>query len=246
MGVVTPIVDGSTGFLIGGSQDGRWLGPNETARLLIGNERYRIYTGVTNLGEARGSRPITESAGPCSGQSVVTLSPRPHVQPAIAIGGTWDLLPRQPQALSLDSVVYREAMADWLRSQGIDQPDVQLTGLRRIDLEGDGVDEVVVSATRLEDGGHSPPVAAGDYSLVVVRKLVAGEVVTLPLVGEYYRQAEELAYPSTHALAAVLDLNGNGTQEIVIQSTRWEGAATTIYAVHDRMVQQVGSVGCHE
>jgi len=123
---------------------------------------------------------------------------------------------------------------------------VQLTAVQRIDLEGDGVDEVVVSATRLKDGGHIPPVAAGDYSVVVVRKLVAGTVVTLPLVGEYYRQAQELAYPSTHVLATVLDVNGDGTQEIVVQSTLWEGTATAIYAVHAGMVQHVGSMGCQE
>jgi len=244
--VVAPIVDGNTGFLLGGTQNGRWLDPDATAQLLVGNERYRVYSGVTNLGEARGSRPVTESAGPCSGRHVITLKPSPQVQPAIAIGGTWDLLPRRPQALTLDSVVYREAMADWLRTQGIDQPEVQLTAVQRIDLEGDGVDEVVVSATRLKDGGHTPPVAAGDYSVVVVRKLVAGSVVTLPLVGEYYRQAQDLAYPSTHALATILDVNGDGTHEIVVHSTLWEGTTTTIYAVHDRLVQQVGSVGCHE
>jgi hypothetical protein len=82
--------------------------------------------------------------------------------------------------------------------------------------------------------------------VVVVRKLVAGSVVTLPLVGEYYRQAQDLAYPSTHALATVLDVNGDGTQEVVVQSTSWEGMAITIYAVQAGMVQQVGSVGCHE
>ena len=246
MRVVAPIVDGSTGFLLGGTQHGRWLDPDATAQLLVGNERYRLYSGMTNLGEARGSRPVTESAGPCSGKHVVTLNPSPQMQPAIAIGGTWDLLPRQPQALALDSVVYREAMAGWLRSHGIDQPDVQLTAVQRIDLEGDGVDEALVSATRLQDGGHVPSVAAGDYSVVVVRKLVADTVVTLPLVSEYYRQAQELAYPSTHAIATVLDVNGDGTQEIVVQSTSWEGSATAIYAVHAGMVQQVGSVGCHE
>ncbi len=137
-------------------------------------------------------------------------------------------------------------MADWLRTQGIDQPEVHLTAVQRIDLEGDGVDEVVVSATRLNDGDRVPSVAAGDYSVVVVRKLVAGSVVTLPLVGEYYRQAQELAYPSTHALATVLDVNGDGTLEIVVHSTFWEGTATTIYAVHDSTMQPVGSVGCHE
>jgi len=60
---------------------------------------------------------------------------------------------------------------------------------------------------------------------------------TLPLVGEYYRQAEELAYPSTHALATVLDVNGDGTMEIVVHSTLWEGTATTIYAVQAGTVQ---------
>jgi hypothetical protein len=244
--VVAPIVDASTGLLLGGTQHGRWLDPAATAQLLVGNERYRVYSGVTNLGEARGSRPVSESAGPCGGRHVITLQSSPQVQPAIAIGGTWDPLPRRPQALSLDSVVYRAAMADWLRTEGIDQPEVQLTAVQRIDLEGDGVDEVLVSANRLKDGGHTPPVAAGDYSVVVVRKLVAGTVVTLPLVADSYRQAQELAYPSTHTIATVLDVNEDGTLEIVVQSIFWEGTATTIYAVHDRMVQPLGSVGCQE
>src|SRR6266508_4364093 len=95
--VVAPIVDGSTGFLVGGTQNGRWLDPDATAQLLVGNERYRVYSGVTNLGEARGSRPVSESAGPCGGRPVIMLMPSPQLQPAIAIGGTWDLLTRRPQ-----------------------------------------------------------------------------------------------------------------------------------------------------
>jgi hypothetical protein len=69
---------------------------------------------------------------------------------------------------------------------------------------------------------------------------------TLPLVADYYRHAQELAYPSTHALATVLDVNDGGTLEIVVPSTSWEGMAITIYTVQAGTVQQVASLGCQE
>src|SRR5262245_57554750 len=43
---VAAIVDGTTNFPIGGTQDGRWLEAAATAPLLAGNERDRLYAGT--------------------------------------------------------------------------------------------------------------------------------------------------------------------------------------------------------
>ena len=62
-------------------------------------------------------------------------------------------------------VVYRQAAAAILRAHGIAQPHVQLTQVLRVDLDGDGAPEVLVTATYYQDG-IAPHAAAGNYSLV--------------------------------------------------------------------------------
>jgi hypothetical protein len=43
--------------------------------------------------------------------------------------------------------------------------------LQRIDLKGDGVEEVIINATRLKESGRTQSATAGDYSIVLVNKL---------------------------------------------------------------------------
>ena len=105
-----------------------------------------------------------------------------------------------PQIASPESPVYKEAAAEILRSKGIDNPKVNLTQVIQVDLDGDGVEEVLVSATNYErfrpGGGMTPNARAGDYSLVFLRKVVQGKVVTRDITGEYYPKAKKFSGPA--------------------------------------------------
>ena len=116
----------------------------------------------------------------------------------------------------------------------------------RIDLDGDGTEELLIAATRLGGAGDFPPpsVTSGDYSLVVVRTTIDGMERTVDLVAEYYPKGQEFAAPNKHSLVAVADLNGDGRMEIVVDSKYYEGEAIFAYSVAEGQAEDVLRVGC--
>lgn len=230
---VVPVVDGQTGYVLGGSHAGKWLDVNTTAAVLGGTESYRIYDLTKELGTTVGSKPeANDGNDPCPDIRRIELQPAPNSPNSILVSGSWNALPRVPREEATTSPVYVQAVTDLLKANGIAQPDVQLTKVIRIDLEGDGTEEVLIAADR--HAGVNPPapsIAVGDYSLVALRKLVNGKVETIILASEYHTKAEEFAAPYTFTLVATPDLNGDGTLEIVMKSAYYEGSGITVFSV---------------
>ena len=126
----------------------------------------------------------------------MTLTPFPAGRGSlVAVAGPWNAMPRRLKIASPEAQVYKDAAAEILRSKGIVNPKVNLTQVIQVDLDGDGVEEVLVSATNYArfkpEGGLTPDARAGDYSLVFLRQVVQGQVVTKIITGEYYPKAKK-------------------------------------------------------
>jgi len=237
-----------TGYLLGGSAGGQWLKPEAAAPLIPGGEHYRLYALTGEVGRRVGSKPAKGEV-PCADTWYVTLSPFPKNRGSlVAVGGPWNAMPRPVKITGTEQQVYKEATAEILRSQGIANPKVNLTQVLRVDLDGDGVEEVLVSAANYErfkpGGALTPNSRAGDYSLVFLRKVVQGKVVTSIITGEYYPQAKEFNAPAEHRVIGVLDLNGDGTMEIVLSGQYYEGDWVDAYRVDGPKIIKVFSMGC--
>ncbi len=63
-------------------------------------------------------------------------------------------MPREVEAISPQNETYRQVLADYLISQDIATPDVQIEQILRADLEGDGRMEVLVYIKVWEGGGR--------------------------------------------------------------------------------------------
>jgi hypothetical protein len=242
--LVAPIVESDTRWLLGGAYGKHWLDGQTTATLLGGSEQYHLYSLAGPAGEATGSKPASIGP-PCEGTFEVDLAPRPPISGTIALAGDWNALPRSSVEENQATSTYRQAVADVLRKNGITNPDVRLTRVVRADLEGDGTEEVLITATRqIGNGVSGASVGVGDYSVLVLRTTIDGVEKNIPIVGEYYTEAHEFAAPNEYKLVGVLDLNGDGKMEIVIHSAYYEGAATIVYSVDDGQAREVLSAGC--
>jgi hypothetical protein len=201
------------------------------------------------VGGSVGSKPAKGEEGPCSDTWYVPLAPFPQGRGSlVAVGGPWNAMPRALKIASTEQRVYKEAAAEILKSQGIADPNVNLTQVIQVDLDGDGVEEVLVSATNYErfkpGGGLTPNARAGDYSLVFLRKVVQGKVVTRIITGEYYPKAKEFNAPAEHRVIGVLDLNGDGILEIVLSGRYYEGDWVDAYRVDGAKITKLFSMGC--
>ena len=218
---------------------------------MIGDETtYRVYGLTQALGEAKAGKPKPEDV-PCEETLAVSLSPQPE-KGVIAIAAPWNALPRKPQVTDPTQKTYVDAVREFLRTKEIDQPKVKIDNIVRVDLDGDGEEEVLISATNYFRKDESVPMRspAASYSMVLLRRVVAGKVETQLIVGEFYPKAypkaaqEEGRFdaPNAYKVIATLDLDGDGKMEIVIDSHYYEGEETTIYRCDPKKSEALLSV----
>ncbi len=239
---VRAIVDAGEAMLFGAVADGGWVPVGRAAPLIREGMTYGLYTLTRRLGERQGGKARSPSER-CSNPSVDIIDV-PHVEAdVIAVGGSWNALPRAPSFHSTQQRVYRDLVAKWLRAQGIADPLVHITQILRVDLEGDNIDEVLIAANLSRGTGTSTP--SGDYSVVLLRKIVMGEVRSIPLVEEYYQTgcSGECA-PATHRVALLLDLSGDGVMEVVLAWRGYQARGKMIYQVKGTEVSKVFSWAC--
>lgn len=239
---VHPVVDAAHAQLLGASAEHGWLPADSAAGHLEGGETYRLYSLTSFLGEARGAAPEAPRET-CTNATVRIGARAESERDVVAVGGAWNAMPRTPVVQGTTLPTYQEAISTLLRDQGIDDPVVNITQILRVDLEGDGMDEVLVSAHRRRGMGTSA--AAGDYGVVVLRKVVGGEVRTIPLAEEYYPD-ECLAEcaPAIYRVSAVVDANGDGLMEVMLASQYYEGEGKALYTVDSNGVREVLAWRC--
>ena len=101
------------------------------------------------------------------------------------------------------------------------------------------MNEVLLSATYFKDESRHMT-ETGDYSVVLLRKVSGNQVLTVPLISDYYvSSAPELSYPKTYTLAEAIDLNQDGNLEVVVDVSRWEGAGAIVFRVDGQNVREV-------
>jgi FG-GAP-like repeat len=238
-----PIVEMETGFLIGAQSDGKWLDGAHAAKTFQPGTSFRVYSLVAEVGVAIGSNPKSADE-PCPEAQVVPFSSKPK-EGVIALAASWNALPRKPRVTDTTQPVYEQAIRDFLRGRGIKEPKVKITQIIRIDLDGDGEDEVLISATNYStDDGVPSRAPAGSYSFVLLRRVAAGKVKTQLVAGEFYTKATGFSAPNSYRVLSVLDLDGDGKMEVIVESNYYEGGATTIYRWTPAKIEELLSVAC--
>jgi len=249
-----PIVEIETGYFFGGSENGKWIKADQAAKSTGKKTTYQVYSLTKQAGQITAGKPKSVDE-PCPDTLMVSLSSKPK-DSVIGLAATWNALPRRPEIADATQSVYVEAVRDFLKARGIADPKVRITRILRVDLEGDGEEEVLISATNYFSEDKSDHSAApfpeapiesprrGSYSVVILRRVVAGKVQTQFLAGEVYQKPDESVAPNVYQVAAVLDLNGDGKLEVIVHSFYYEGGQTTIYRCQPDKIEEVLSVEC--
>jgi hypothetical protein len=244
-----PIVEVQSGYLFGATGNGKWIKSEEAAKALPDERTYQIYGLTQSLGQAKGGKPKPSEEDVCSDVLTVSLSPKPE-KGVIALAAPWNALPRKPRITDTTQQVYVDAVRDFLKAKGIEQPTVKIESILRVDLDGDGEDEVLISATNYFDKENlSMRSPAGSYSVVLLRRVVAGKVEKQLVAGEfhpkaYVRKGDSFDAPNAYRVIATLDLDGDGKMEVVVGSNYYEGEAVTIYRCDPKKIEALLSVSC--
>ncbi|MCW3062192.1 MAG: hypothetical protein JWQ02_4013 [Capsulimonas sp.] len=239
--VIHPIIS-PTGELLGATRGGKWILQDKAARLLTGGESYQAYGISSRLGTARGGKPVSMDA-PCPDQ--MTVSTQLPAGAVIGVGGAWNALPRPQRRESTKQPIYKAVVRKALIANGIHSPVIHIDQIIRCDLDGDGADEVLISAHRYTDNERGfQPMPAGGYSLVLMRKLVRGKIKTSIVTAELYPKPKPESAPLTYHIDGLYDLMGNGKMQIIIGWRYYEGSGMDVYALNGAEAHQVLSSGC--
>lgn len=245
---MAPLIDLPSGYLLGGANEGRWLNVGATVPLLNNqsNRSYRVYSSTRLLYVTSGTRPFSQGA-PCPETRFVRFA-RDSKAAVFAIGANWNALPRVPRIQSGGRSVYRAAVAQILRQKGFTRPQVQIDQIWRVDLDGDGREEVLLSATRKNSNGDPNSITAdaraGDYSLVLLRRVTSKGISTQLLAGEFYPRAKKFNAPNFFRIAAVLDANGDGKMEVLLHGRYYEGDSASLFDGSGHQMNPLLESGC--
>lgn len=238
----TFLIAGPTCLL--GWWDGDWQSGD--APPVLGGEGYQVVRLDEPIYSVVGSEPRPW----CEPLDLINVEfdpPLPDPFPeadAIAIQTNADVRPYPVELLSTSNPTYVDATAQLLQPFLGEGPEVTITQVIRTDLEGDGVNEVIVAATTIPQNLFAE---VGDYSIVYLRKVIEGEVQTALLGVNVVDEPGDVPQNVViFEVAAVADLNGDGKMEIVLDGRVWEGAFLEVweYLNDDLGPVSVLSCGC--
>ena len=205
-----PIIEIETGYFFGGSENGKWIKADQAAKSTGKKTTYQVYSLTKQAGQITAGKPKSVDE-PCPDTLMVSLSSKPK-DGVIGLAATWNALPRKPVIADATQSVYVEAVRDFLKARGVADPKVRIIRILRVDLDGDGEEEVLISATNYfteDKSDHSAapfpeaPIESprpGSYSIVILRRVVAGKVQTQLVAGEVYPKPDEPVAPNVYQI----------------------------------------------
>lgn len=239
-----PVVEVMSGSLLGANKGQKWLNSEQAGKDFKPGTTFRLFTLDKEVGTMKASKAEPELEI-CSKVWIVTFTERPTTG-TIGLAAPWNALPRPVRSMDATQSAYRNAVAKFLAGRGMRDPRINITQIIRADLEGDGEEEILISATNYQGDDESAPTEsrAGDYSFVLLRQVRAGKVETKLIDGEFHREDKTFNAPNVHRVEAILDLNGDGKMELVLTSNYYEGGTTTVYRYTPASVKKLVEVSC--
>ncbi len=239
-----PIIDVRHGYLIGAVENQKWIESDGATKSVKHGAKVQVYSVTDLIGNAAIVKLDTQSEA-CPDRPMVKLNPKKIKQGEIAFAAKWNPLPRKPKSLDVKDKKYVDLVGEFLRRRGLKDPVVHITQTVQVDLDGDGQDEVVISATHYKNGDEIPDEPTPNtYSCVMVARSVNGKMETKLVAGEFYPEAKGETPPNKFEIAALLDLNGDGKIDIVLRSAYYEGDEISVYEYRPPGAKKVLSVGC--
>ncbi len=228
-------------LLLGGAGKDSWFSSDESVARFNGEATYGLHTfNIANQYYFWGKSPELQFS--CKSYLIGTDIDVNEPGMVATLDG-WGIAKNPVTELSADLPLYQQAVLDWLAARGVSNPQIGELHSFSTDLEGDGINEVLISATHLDGSQHTTQ--AGDYSIILLRKLIGNETVTIPLAADFYNTAQaEITFPRTYSLGNLIDLNQDGVMEVVVDIQRWEGFGAIVYQISGQNGSEVLRAEC--
>jgi hypothetical protein len=200
---------------------------------------------ATSLGASGGACFYDDRIGFAVGVDVRVPRPPGYGFSAIGVVGDWEIQPRPASQVGFEIDEYRQIGATFADDLGVDGTIGEVVQVVRSDLDGDGMEEVLVT---FEYTDKSVLGAPGDYSIVYLRTPQVGGPVEDAVVFSWYVPLVipdgEMPFMVMGRVLGVADLNGDGRMEVAVHTWYYEGAGVIVFEFDgDSLTYAMGS-GC--
>ncbi len=166
---------------------------------------------------------------------------------AVALANVAEPMPRALKKQSLNSEPYRKAAAAIFRANGLKVSLAKLQQHFRIDLNGDGIEEVLLGAQSDGKMGESSHAEMGDYSLAAIRfydpSRKKDKVQTKVLGIETVKDRITFGAPMSYSILGAVDVDGDGKMEIIVHYRYYEGEGIQLFRFDGHSIKSVLSAG---
>ena len=233
-------------YVIGGYGKIGWMKSEEAGRHLTAEMTpFKVYDEKGNPAGEVMAGPAQPDTDICPDVWMCPISPAPDNEKSlIAVSAPWNVIPRKVRTTDLTQETYVEAVREVLVQRGIPKPTPKLSQLFRADLDGDGDEEVIISATRYTNKDEVGSPVAGDYSMLMMRRFGKGKVTTQVFSGEFYPKTDENTAYNVYQIAGIMDLNGDGTMEVIVRTTYYEGGGIEVWQLQQGVLTRVIVTEC--
>lgn len=253
---IIPIIDTQIGSILGGTRTTGTsfylVGAKETYEYLK-NKTDRIsfnsFSPVSDYETERKIIRFSKSPENCENFYGVLLD-KPIKGILIGTNANWQ--PDYPKPEDLwkkqagkywENQTYKKAVGDFLKTNGIKNPKVQIIEAKKIDLDADGTDEVIINAAYFKDKRNVFELSLGDYTVVFIRKIVNGKVKNILIEGQF-ANGKDFGAVIENEIYAILDLDGDGNKEIVLHTKVPEGRWSKVFHIEGNGFVEVLRTGC--
>ncbi len=231
--------------ILGGVKDNKFISASATAEALKDKQNYFMVDqeGTHQFNFAGEIKPNQPAA--CSDYFETNVTADFEIK-GLGFGTNADWNPAPQKVAELFNFgVYQPIVAKFLREQGIRKPNVKISQIFYGDLDGDGKNEDVISATNADAWEQGGSIRRGDYSFVLVRKLVGGSIKTILLEGVFYpRGLTANQSPAFYDISAIADLNGDGKMEVVVGGLEYENTFYKAFEIDGAQKRRILKIEC--
>ncbi|MBO1438219.1 hypothetical protein [Meiothermus sp. CFH 77666] len=239
--------------VVGAYQGGRFIEAEKLTHLEA--RRYQVFGPQGRINQAQGAGGLkTSDICDWNRETPLTLLERRAMQyPAYALSAPWNPQPRAVTSFA-PAAAHRQVVAAELGRRNIKKAP-NITQALRTDLDGDGREEVILSANQpafsvregVIEGRYADEV--GDYGLVMVRKLVSDTdlrtfVLDVTYLDKPVDSTEGIPPMITRRVGAILDLDGDGKMEVITEDWVHEGWGSKVWRWNGRQFVKVLDWGC--
>lgn len=242
----------SKNCLIGGTENGIWVEPQEAASFIQEGDRYKIFTLTKNIGEAVGETPCRAKDSCSYGNDLNPLNISYKVDFStiifsnsfynseteyLAVSCDWNPMPRKPQietVVSAENRIYGEEIKNILKKKGFNcDKEKSIKQIIKTDFEGDGINEVLITAVssdRITENGKF-------YSAIVIFSSDNVKCHQILTEGDYpdYENPE---------ISFVIDADGDGVMEIFIDEIMRDKRGIEVFKIKNKKAEQIYSSAC--